>query len=239
MSTVQKKPGSGRLGTRLRGKLQDDYQVRGKRKYALWYVYSPKARRDLVLHGDLRYGHFLHAESDPTVACIDYLPKARVADIAGKDIGDCIDAELRLHDGTIVWRSVRSASSVDKSAAVLANLQLLVDHRTHKDLPARLEVVTEREVYAQPERIRNWNRVLPWIAQARELPLHEYGNEVATLLHTRREIRLSDVMALGDERTQALYVAALFHGLQYGSFQSDLNEQHLSTRSRFFVREAS
>jgi hypothetical protein len=226
---------TGRLGTQLRGKLQKDYNRRGARRYALWYVYSPKGDRDAVLHGDLRYGHFLHVESEPQIRFVDYAPQEKVNRIVGEDLGKCIDAEVHLVDGGVVWRSVRNAESADKLSASLANLRLLIAHRTHKELPVRVELWTAKEVFAQPQRIQNWNRALPYLAQAREWPLHEFGNEVAILLHTRREVFLRQVMELGDKAHQALYVAALLHGVQFGRFQSDLNEQPWSLRSRFFV----
>lgn len=228
---------SGRLGTQLRGKLQQHYNRRGKSRYALWYAYSPKGSADVVLHGDVRYGHFLHAESDPAVAYVDYAPQGRVNRIVGDDLGKFVDAEVKLVDGTGVWRCVRRSDTKSQAPvdAAITNLQLLITHRTHKDLPQRMELWTEKEVFAQPQRIQNWNRVLPWVAQAREWPLHEAGNEVATLLHTRREVILRDVMALGDEKHQALYIAALLHGAQRGHFQSDLNERPWGLRSRFFV----
>jgi hypothetical protein len=229
------KGSSGRLGTQLRGKLQKDYKRRGARKYALWYVYSPKGRRDAVLHGDLRYGHFLHVESDPDIQFVDYAPTEKVSRIVGEELGKCIDAEVHMVDGGVVWRCVRQAKGADKLSAQLANLQLLITHRTHKELPQRVELLTEKEVFAQAQRIQNWNRALPYLAQAREWPLHEFGNEVAILLHTRREVFLRQVMELGDKKHQALYVAALLHGVQLGRFKSDLNEQPWSLRSRFFA----
>lgn len=56
------KSATGKLGTQMRGKLQQDYQARGKTRYSLWYHYSPKACADVVLHGDPQYYHFLLAE---------------------------------------------------------------------------------------------------------------------------------------------------------------------------------
>lgn len=229
------KKSSGRLGTRLRGKLQEDYDLRGKSRYALWCVYSPKSRADVVQHGDLRYGHFLHVESDPTVKSVDYKPRERVARIVGTDLGECVDAEVHLADGTIVWRCVRSSEASRKLSASLSSIKVLIEQRVHRDLPVRIEIWTDHEIYAQPQRIQNWNRLVPWLAQAREWPLHQFGNEVAALLHSRHELLLRDVMAIGDEEQRALYVAALLHGVQFGHFQSDLNERPWSMRSRFFV----
>lgn len=223
-----------RLGTQLRGKLQQGYQQRGKSRYSLWYVYSPKARRDFVLHGDLRYGHFLQVESDPDVHFVDYAPHPRLASLIGDELSDCIDAEIRLVDGTVVWRCIRSEATAGKVSSAIANLQLLISQRALKGLPARIETFTEQEVYAQPQRIQNWSRLIPWVAQAREWPLHEFGNEVAVLLHTHGEVLLQDVMALGEAEQQGLYIAALLQGVQFGHFASDLNDRPFSLLTRFY-----
>jgi len=233
--TVGSKRPTGRLGTQLRGKLQKDYTRRGKSRYSLWYVYSPKAQRDFVLHGDLRYGGFLHAESDPAIRFVDYAPHDRVARIVGEELAALVDIELHLADGSTVWRSVRPSDSAVATADPLKNLRLLVEQRIHKDLPTRVEALTEREIYAKPQRIQNWNRLIPWLAQAREWPLHEVGSEVATLLHVRGDVLLQDVLALGDGEHQGLYVAALLHGVQFGQFRSDLDDRPWTPRSRFYV----
>ena len=49
MSAAPKKSATGRLGTQMRGKLQQGYAGRGKSKFRLWYAYSPKAQADVVL----------------------------------------------------------------------------------------------------------------------------------------------------------------------------------------------
>ncbi len=233
MSARPKKP-SGKLGTQLRGKLQKDYLVRGKTRYSLWYAYSPKARADVVLHGDVQYYHFLLVESDPEVASANYDVQQHARRIVGEELGRVVNVEIRMADGTVVWRCVR-AEEKDFLATAVANLQLLIDQRVHKELPQRAEVFTGTEITANPVRIQNWNRLLPYLGQARAWPLHEFGNEVATLLHTHDEVALSEVTALAEPGLEALYVAALIHGIQLGRFRSNVNEKPWGQGSRFWV----
>ena len=227
------KTATGRLGTQMRGKLQQDYRARGKSLYSLWYAYSPKARADVVLHGDPQYYHFLLVESDPSVASASYDVQRHARRIVGEELGQLVDVEIRMADGRVVWRCVRSEVA-DALAIRVANLQKLIAQRIHAELPNRMEVVTAAEVIAQPLRIQNWNRLVPYLAQARDWPLHEFGNDVATLLHTYQEVALSDVTALAEPGLEALYIAALLRGVQFGRFRSNLDETPWGPRSRFW-----
>jgi hypothetical protein len=230
---VPAKKRTGRLGTQMRGKLQQDYLARGKSRYSLWYVYSAKARADVVLHGDSQYYHFLLVESDPLVTSASFDVQRHARRIVGEELGQLVDAEIRLADSQLVWRCVRSEIT-DAVAVKAENLQKLIAHRLHAELPSRLEVVSGEEITAQPMRLQNWNRLIPYLAQARGWPLHVFGNEVATLLHTCQEVALSDVTALAEPGQEALYIAALLRGVQFGRFRSNLVETPWGLGSRFW-----
>lgn len=232
MTSRDKKP-SGRLGTQLRGKLQKAYTARGKTRYSLWYAYSAKARGDVVLHGDTQYYHFLLVESDPEVTEAIYDVQQHATRLVGEELGLVVNVELRMTDGSVVWRCVRTEKN-EELATKVTHLQLLIDQRMHKELPHRVEVRTAAEVTSNPVRVQNWNRVLPYLAQARAWPLHVFGNEVATLLHTREEVALCDVIALSEPGQEALYIAALLHGVQFGRFRSNLDERPWGQSSRFW-----
>jgi hypothetical protein len=233
MSSTKKKP-TGKLGTQLRGKLQGDYSARGKAKYSLWYHYSPKARGDVVLHGDPQYYHFILLESDPDVVNINYGIQQAAIRIVGEELGRIVNAEVQMSDGSVVWRCVRSEEK-ESLANKAANLELLISQGVHKELPRRVEIFTSSEITANSVRIQNWNRLVPYLAQARAWPLHEFGNEVATLLHTRDEVALPEVTALAEPGLEALYIAALLQGVTFGRFRSNLNEQPWGVSSRFWV----
>lgn len=225
---------TGRLGTQLRGQLQKDYRARGKSRYSLWYAYSPKAGADVVLHGEPQYYHFLLVESDPNVVSADYVVQEKASRVVGEELGRLVDVELRMADASVVWRCVRAEVSSALTTRV-SNLQLLVSQRVHKELPDRVELLTMAEIAVNPLRIQNWNRVLPYLGQARAWPLDEFANDVATLLHTRQEVALCDVLTLSELEREALYIAALLQGVQFGRFRSDLNEKPWGLGSRFWV----
>lgn len=226
-----------RLGTRLRGDLAEAYAARGHHISNLWFVYSPKARRDFVLRSSLEYGHFLLVESDVSIVKVDYSPAKRVAMLAGEAFGTIVDAEVTLANGQVVWREVKNSSDLVAGEQTRANLQILIQAQAATDAGVRHEVITEKVIYAIPQQINNWHRVLAWLAQAREWALHDYGNQVAALLHRRRRVELEEVAALGTPEEVGLYFAALFQAVQRGQFCSDLHSAPLSLRSQFWLTE--
>lgn len=233
------KTASGRLGTRMRGALTEAYESRGGGKSNLWLVYSPKADKDFVLRSDLEFGHFLLAESDPEIEKIDYAPGKRVETFAGEGIATIVDAEITLQGGTVVWREIKRSEDVQHGAQGRANLQLMVQLRAAEKVCARHELLTEKDIFANPMRIRNWLRIIPWLAQARAWPLQQYLGAVSTLLKRRGLVTLEQVLELGndDDATCPLYAAALFKTLQSGGYGHDLNERPLSLNTIFFRHE--
>jgi hypothetical protein len=228
---------SARPGTRLRGKLANAYGARGGHQSILWLQYSPKAGKDFVLSSDLEYGHFLLVESDTTVSSADYAPKPRVAMVAGVSLATCVDAEIKFKSGEVVWREVKYSRDIELGAANRASLQILVQQQAAKDAAVRHEVLTEKEIFACPQRIRNWHRIVPWLAQAREWALHDYAIEVAMAMRREGRMEFREALLLGKPEEGALYGAALLHEVQRGKFCSDLDVEPFSPRSFFYVRD--
>lgn len=224
-----------RLGTWQRNQLVEAYESRGTHRSNLWMVYSPKAQADFVLRSDIEFGHFLLAESDPDIEAVDYAPAKRVGEYAGEGLATAVDADLRLRSGTVIWREIKHSDEVASGAQTRANLQLLIQAKLAAELNVRHEVLTEVQIFENPQRILNWMRIIPWISQAREWPLLEYISVITRLLKARQCIELREIHELADGQNNALYIAALFRGVQLGRFGSDVNEMTLSDFSRFYL----
>lgn len=218
----------------MRGQLASAFASRGHHRSNLWFVYSPKAGKDTVLRGDLEYGHFLLAESDPDVQRVDYAPAKRVSEMAGEAIGTIVDAEVTLRSGAVVWREIKQSSDVEHGAQGRANIQLMIQLQAAAAVAARHELLTEKEIFSQPQRIHNWLRIVPWLAQARDWPLHDFGNLVASLVQARGSVEYHEVLDLEEGPQRPLLVAALFRAVQFGHIGSDLDTHPLTRRSRFF-----
>ena len=106
--------GHSRLGTRLRGKLADAYEVRGHQTSNLWYVYSPRTDRDWLLKDDLKWAHFLLAESDPHIKDINYSPPAEIVRIGDEGQTTEFDAVVTFKDGLTEWREVLGSDALAK-----------------------------------------------------------------------------------------------------------------------------
>ena len=224
-----------RPGIRLRGLIAEAYEARGGHQNILWLHYSPKAKRDFVLSSDLEYAHFLLAESDTRIDKVDYAPRKRVARIAGETFGTVVDAEVQLKSGEVVWREVKFSEDLAEGEANRASLQILIQRQAANDAAVRHEVLTEKEIFACPQRIRNWHRVVAWLAAAREWALHDYALEVAGLIRRFGRIEFREALALGDAEHAALYGAALLQEVLRGSFHSDLDVKPFTPRSIFYA----
>lgn len=232
----RKKRSSSRLGTRLRGALQEAYGQRGSYRNHLWYVYSPKADRDFVLRSDLEFAHFLLAESDPLVVTIDYAPGKRMS-ATGE--GTILDAEARMSSGCMELREVKYASEIAKGGDSRAQDQIEVQRRIEDELnrsgrKALHRVFTEDEIFTGTEqRLLNWMRIVPWIAQAREWPLSGYADHVDALIRSQGQAYVEDVLRLRKGAESALCLAAAFKGVASGRYDSNLDELDLCPRTLF------
>jgi hypothetical protein len=209
------------------------YEARAAHRSILWLHYSPKAKRDFAFASDLDYGHFLLVESDPAIVGVDYAPSNRVATLVGTAFETMVSAEVTYKSGEIVWRDVKPSEELATGQATRANLQLIIQTRATASAVARHEVFTEKEIYANPTRIRNWHRVVHWIAAARSWALHDFSNQIALTLRVRGRAELRELLSLGTPSQASLYGAALFEQVQRGIYSSDLSERPLSPRSVF------
>ena len=227
MATTIGTNNSARLGTRLRGKLAEAYSSRGHHKSSLWYVYSPRTNRDWVLRSDPEWGHFLLAESDPRIKTIDYAPAAQIVRVGDEDQATELDAIITFKDERIEWREVKSSDSIKR-------LDVRAQHQWEAQAEAAFREgvhyvrYTEREIYACPQRIANWSRVIAWLAAVRGRSLYSERVEIVSLLSARGSVSLGEIQALGSGPEIACYVASALKGVQDGLFISDMDEKPLS-----------
>lgn len=232
--TTQK---TGRLGTQMRGALASAYDARGHLASDLFYAYSPRMDQDVVLSGALQFGHFLLVESDPNIVRVDYAPAARITLLAGEATASLVNAEVIDNSGALIWHEVKASRALERSNAVRTGLQLVIQQKKSVGWPSEHRVFTELDIYANPLRIRNWNRVISWMAQARHFPLLEERRQVFEVIRKKRSIVLAEVLSLVTEERRGLAAAALFKAVQEGRVQSDLDIAPLSLRSVFFLSE--
>lgn len=228
MATMKGTGSGARLGTRLRGRLAEAYSSRGHHKSSLWYVYSPRTDRDWVLRSDPEWGHFLLAESDPRIATIDYAPAREIVRVGDEDQATELDAIVTYKDGVVEWREIKSSEDELKKLDVRARHQREAQAEAAFRKGARYVRYTERQIYACPQKIINWSRVVAWLAAVRGRSLYFERVEIASLLKAHGPVSIGEIKELGSGPEVACYVAAALKGVQDGIFTSDLDDKPLN-----------
>lgn len=228
MNTSRK---SGRLGTRLRGKLAAAYGQRGHHNSSLWYVYSPRTDRDWVLQSDLCFEHFVLTEADSSVLDVNYAPELEVPTLGPIKFA----AIVHYSDGAVQWHHV-SNEPLKPNSEESAQQLLLCDAAEHAG--AQLQCIDQQLLNQNPQRLWNWQRAIAWMTAARGTALAPYMTELATFIHARESTTLSEIVELGSKELFALYAAAAFRLVQRGDLISDLDEHPISMMTTFVARGA-
>lgn len=222
------KPGK-RLGTKMRGVVADEYEVRGHGSADLVLHYSPKTQREVVLKGKQLYLHFLHVESDAGVVDVDYSPASQLSKVLGSERSKRIQAVLTMKSGEIVWRRVvedekeRQQVAVefaDVGSGVLAQV-------------ARIEILTQDELINSETRIRNTHRAVAWIAAVQEYPLTDYKRKSLDRIKKWGCATFEEILQLGEAHEQALLGAAVLSLALTGVVHSQLSMSPLSQNFQF------
>jgi hypothetical protein len=145
------KPGT-RFGTQLRGDMAELYDKRGHSAGDLVLHYSGKNSKDVSLSTLREFGHYLHAESDPSVTEVDYSPRQAISELAGAPYARLIHAVVKTRDGSTAWR--RLVEDDSNPPPLLADLQQAVGNGPLVGV-TRVEVWTSDRVEANPMRLRN------------------------------------------------------------------------------------
>ena len=227
---AKKQTSRSTLGVRMRGALAELYGQRGRGNAHLWFFYSDKGRDDFVVPTDLQYGHALFVESEPRIKSVSFRPPLRR--VGGEGASTIFHAEATCFDGSIELHEVKPWASLNQSVDAHAkrevDIQLETDaFKRERGVDVRHVLMTERDIYASPGRIRSWFVALPWIAQARYHSLLQPSNEVATLVHARERVSLGHLLDAGGP----LYVAAALRFIANGRFASDLDTVLFSRRT--------
>lgn len=219
-----------RLGTQLRGELTSAYAARGNRGADLVLHYSPKARKDVALSGQLQFLNFLYCEIDGNVKTVNYVPSSSIASVAGEAFASLVDVEITTNDGRRIWR--RLIESEPDTARFVDDLRSTVGHGVLAAVSA-FEVWTFERLTTNPVILRNALRVVSWLAGARYWPLSPYKRKALTLLQRRRTVTFAEILDLEEGSHRALVGAAILELTCAGTVRSNLAELPLHALSLF------
>lgn len=219
-----------RLGTQLRGEMATAYAARGNGSADLALHYSPKAKADVALSGQLQFLHFLYCEIDCNVKTARYAPFSSIASAAGEGFASLVDAEIITYDGRLVWR--RLIQSEPDTASLVEDLRASVGRGVLANVSA-LEVWTFDRLTINPVRLRNALRAVSWMAGARYWPLAEFKSRTLAEIESRRTVTFDDVLNLEQGPRRALVGAAVLEMACTGTVRSDLAETPLHGLTQF------
>lgn len=219
-----------RLGTQLRGEMAASYDARGKGNADLVLHYSPKAKCNVQLAGQLQFLHFLYCEIDCHIATADYSPRSAISSLAGDKFAALVDAQVETRDGKVIWH--RLIASEPDEEALTNDLRSVLGKGPLAGISA-LEIWTTARLTANPMRLRNSLRAVAWMSAARHWPLAEFKSNALTFISKQRSVTFDEILNLEAGPRRALSGAAALELACTGTIRSDLLEVPLHGLTRF------
>lgn len=231
----QKKPLSGRLGTQMRGKIAAQYEQRGHQRTSLWYTYSPKSNKDIVLSGHLMYSHFVLMEADPKVKEVNYSPEPTDIWLSNGQPPHQLEihAVVTCRNSKIEWHRVMALVGSQNKQEFLESSSYTTVANAHG---AVYVPWCEQDFIQYSQRIANWRRVLAWLSVIRDRSVSRFETDLAVLIHSRSTISIREIADFAPKKEFPLYLAAAFHQVQLGQLYSNLDDAPLSYSTILFKK---
>lgn len=215
-----------RLGTQFRGKLAASYGHRGKALNSLWYVYSPRTKRDWVLRSDLEWDHFFIAEFDLDIARCDYAPDNRTVALPDGNVDVPVTVVVTYKTGEIGYRHIFYSQDDRKRSSDPKQVARLIELASTAGM--RYESWTEIDIRRNPVELANMRRIVAWLSAAREHSLAGYSAEIASMFRSQEKFTFADVERIFGEAAFPLYAASVFQDLLHGIYKIDIDTASLS-----------
>lgn len=210
---------------------------RGRLPYNLWYVYSPRCKRDLILRSDGELDHFFWLEGDPNVASYELESPEYIINV-GDDVHKTrFDALVHLRNGKPQLREVK-ADDDEARRSQRSEQQAEAQHAAASALGFDYVRVTRKELNAHRQLISNWRRAVACLAAARAHSLAPYRNEIRAAVQRHRRATVAQLLAGTDERREMLYWAALFASMQADELASDLATRPVCVQTQVWLSGA-
>jgi hypothetical protein len=212
-------------------------QAQGARRHGLfnlWYQYSPRLRRDVVLRSDVEFAHFCWLEGEPNVLRYELEPVPVMVAMGDESRRTQFDAFVEFRRGRPQLREIKTDEAnlsareiVQREAQERAAATAGFDH-VH---------VTQEDLAKHVQLIRNWRCALAYQAACRELVLEPYCAELLHILQVQRRSTFEVALRETDPTMRPIYLAALFRCLQEARLASDLDSKPLCAASQVWVVE--
>lgn len=154
------------------------------------------------------------------------LPPPEIVRVGDDNHATTLDSIVTFKDNIIEWREIKHADAISKDIRAQHQWEAQVEAAAQKG--ARYVRYTEKEIFACPQRIANWARIVAWLSAVRGRSLYLQRVAILALLESRGSASIAEIQGLGTGAESACFVAAAFKGVQDGLFDCNLDDKPLS-----------
>ena len=213
------------------------YKARGRGKATLSRYYGSKADKEFVTLGFLEFDNAMTLEVSSDITQYELYPEPIITQAGGEPYKTEFDAKAVIRNRGLVFQEVKPRGEEENPQDPRTLLQREAQIRAAEQAGARREVVTEKQLHANPTWLCNCRRVTAWLAAIRGIPTHEITNDVALRMRQEREVTVESLLAPIEESKRSTYLAVAFRLMQRGVLASDLDERPLSKSTRLWLVE--
>ena len=215
------------VGTGKR-RLNNAVGAREKLNFNLWYVYSPKNKRDWVLDSDLAFQYYLYLESHPDVESYDLQLEPELVKVGPDNHRTTFDANVLLRDGSREEWEFKNSDELADESAIRAQQQRDAQIASAEERGTVARTKTELELEPYQQRLQNWRRMLAPMSRARDENINVTKSAVAIALSAKSEITIGELLERFPQASHPHLFASIFTLLQEGSARSDVDQNALS-----------
>lgn len=219
-----------------RSRLRQAQGARRHQLFNLWYHYSPRLRRDVVLKSDVEFAHFCWLEGDASVLRYELEPAPIIVAIGPESHRTQFDALVEFRGGRAQLREVKTAEGNLSAREVT---QREAQERAAQAAGFDYVRITRESLAPHAQLIRNWRCALACQASCRELVLKSQCVELVARVRAEGLTTFEGALRHTDAAMRSIYLAALFRCLQEAELASDLHSKPLCAASQIWIPEPS
>lgn len=217
-----------------RSMLRTAIKARGRRIHNLWYQYSPRLKRDVILKSDVEFSHFCFLEADSSVLKYELEPAPFKVVVGNEVMHTRFDALVEFRSAPPELREIKIAESALSEAE---ERQRVAQEAAAAKAGVRYVRITKRDLAPHAQLINNWRCALAFQASCRDALLTPFEDELLARLHLKGNCSLEDLPQATNPALRAKYLAALFSLVQNAKISADLAAKPLCAATRIWLPE--
>jgi hypothetical protein len=207
---------------------------RGVRQNNLWYHYSARLDRDVVLKSDVEFDHFCWVEADPRVLRYELEPQPIAVVVKQEVVRTRFDAFVEFQSGQPELREIKCSEDALTDGELQQRAAQAV---AASDAGFRYVRITKADLAQHRRLIHNWRYALTHQAACRGLNLKAQEAEILDIARRKGRFSIEELLVGTDPALRLRYLAALFNCLQTVRLGSDLDTQPLCAASQLWMPE--